>query len=138
MMRATGIRAALVAGLATVMVVACILWNIEAPTRLGFAVLTQQYMALQLGLALTIAYLNFDFRGQEKERVGWIDGGIALIAFGVLMYAAWDFVWLLKEQPYRPWQITLVGSVVVIAVMEGVRRRAGWITSTPIPAAASR
>ncbi|BBU56245.1 hypothetical protein KU6B_25100 [Mameliella alba] len=124
---ATGIRAPLVAVLATTMVVACILWNIEAPTRLGVAILTQQYMALQLGLALTIAYLNFDFRGQEKDRTGWIDGGIALIAFGVLMYAAWDFVWLLREQPYRPWQITLVGTVVVIAVMEGVRRRAGWM-----------
>ena len=127
MKQALNIRDGLVAVFGTTMVVACILWNLEAPTRLGYAVLTQQYMAFQLGLALTIAFLQFGFRGGDKERPGWIDGAVALIAFGVLMYAAWDFVWLLREQAYRPWQITLIGTVVVIAVMEGVRRRAGWM-----------
>ncbi|MBT8455198.1 MAG: TRAP transporter fused permease subunit [Rhodobacteraceae bacterium] len=121
------IRDALVAAFGATMVVACILWNIEAPTRLGFAILTQQYMAFQLGLALAIAFLQFGVRGGEKDRAGWIDGAIALIAFAVLMYAAWDFVWLLREQAYRPWQITVIGAVVVVVVMEGVRRRAGWM-----------
>jgi TRAP transporter 4TM/12TM fusion protein len=117
----------LIAFFATLMCVACILWNIEAPTRLGFAILKQQYMAFQLGLALTIAYLRYNAHGETKDNVGWLDGAIALIAFAVLMYAAYDFSWLLKEQAYRPWQITVVGAVVTIAVMEGVRRRAGWM-----------
>ncbi|NNF73048.1 MAG: TRAP transporter fused permease subunit, partial [Rhodobacteraceae bacterium] len=121
------IRDGLVAAFGATMVVACILWNIEAPTRLGLAILTQQYMAFQLGLALAIAFLQFGVRGGEKDRAGWIDGAIALIAFAVLMYAAWDFVWLLREQAYRPWQITVIGAVVVVVVMEGVRRRAGWM-----------
>lgn len=116
-----------IATLATMMVVACILWNIEAPTRLGFAVLNQQYMAFQLGLALALAYLIYGPTGKEKGRPGVIDALIGLSAFAVLMYAAWDFVWLLKEQAYRPWQITMIGAVVTIAVMEGVRRRAGWM-----------
>ncbi|MCB2100258.1 MAG: TRAP transporter large permease subunit, partial [Rhodobacterales bacterium] len=118
---------ALVAGLATLMCLACFLWNVEAPTRLGVAILKQQYMALQLGLALTIAYLKFGFRGQKKAAPGWIDGLAAAVVFAVLMYAAWDFSWLLKEQSYRPWQITMIGTVVVIAVLEGIRRRAGWM-----------
>ena len=117
----------IIAGLATAMVVACILWNIEAPTRLGVAILTQQYMALQLGLALAIAYLRYDWRGEEKPRIGWIDGGITVVAFSVLIYAAWDFSWLLTEQFYRPWQIVMIGTVVTFAVLEGVRRRAGWM-----------
>ncbi|WP_216665226.1 TRAP transporter fused permease subunit [Pseudoruegeria sp. HB172150] len=117
----------LVAIMATVMCVACILWNVEAPTRMGVAILTQQYMALQLGLAITIAFLRYDWRGQEKPRVGWIDGIVAGIAFVTLMYTAWDFNWLLQEQFYRPWQITVIGTVVTITVMEGIRRRAGWM-----------
>jgi len=117
----------LIAGLATTMVVACILWNIEAPTRLGVAILTQQYMALQLGLALMLAYLKFGFQGEEKTATGWIDLVFVVAAGAVLLYAAYDFVWLLKEQAYRPWQITVIGAVVVVAVMEGVRRRAGWM-----------
>ncbi|MCB1884379.1 MAG: TRAP transporter fused permease subunit, partial [Geminicoccaceae bacterium] len=99
--------------------------NLDAPIRLGFAVLTQQYMAFQLGLALTLAYIRFGWRGGDKPGIGLVDGLIALVAFATLMYTAWDFAWLLKEQSYRPWQITVIGAVVVLAVMEGVRRRAG-------------
>jgi TRAP transporter 4TM/12TM fusion protein len=116
----------LIAILAVTMTVACMLWNVEAPTRLGIAVLKQQYMALQLGLALTIVFLRFNAKGDVKERLGWIDAVIALIAFSVLMYAAWDFSWLLTEQAYRPWQIVMIGTVVTITVMEGIRRRTGW------------
>lgn len=120
-------RNSVVAILATAMCVFCILWNVEAPTRLGFAILKQQYMALQLGLALTIAYLHYGARGNVKESLGWIDALIALVVFLVLMYTAYDFNWLLKQQAYRPWQITVIGLVVTITVMEGVRRRAGWM-----------
>ena len=116
----------LVATLSVTMTVACMLWNIEAPTRLGFAILKQQYMALQLGLALTILFLRFNLKGDVKKHLGWIDGVIALIVFSVLMYAAWDFSWLLEEQAYRPRQIVMIGTVVTIAVMEGIRRRTGW------------
>ena len=116
----------LIAMLAVTMTVACMLWNVEAPTRLGFAVLKQQYMALQLGLALTIVFLRFNWKGDVKHGLGWIDGVIALVAFLVLMYAAWDFSWLLAEQAYRPWQIVIIGAVVTITVMEGIRRRTGW------------
>lgn len=116
-----------VAVMATTMCVTCILWNVEAPTRLGKAILVQQYMAFQLGLALAIAYLQFGIRGENKAKIGMIDGLIAIISFGVLMYAAWDFSWLLQEQAYRPWQITIIGAVVTLAVMEGVRRKAGFM-----------
>jgi TRAP-type uncharacterized transport system fused permease subunit len=116
-----------IAGLATLICFACFLWNIEAPTRLGVAILSQQYMALQLGLALTIAFLRYGPDGKSKSDVGWVDGLIAAVAFCVLMYAAWDFSWLLHEQAYRPWQITMIGAVVTVVVMEGVRRRAGWM-----------
>jgi len=112
---------------AVTMVVACILWNVEAPTRLGFAILKQQYMAFQLGLALTIAFLRFDLAGRVRETDSWIDYAIALTAFAVLMYTAWDFSWLLREQAYRPWQITVIGAVITVTVMEGIRRRAGWM-----------
>lgn len=116
----------IIATLSTLMCVACILWNLEVPTRIGIALLTQQYMAFQLGLALTLCYLSFNFKGQAKARVGWFDALVAAICFVVLMYAAWDFSWLLTEQYYRPWQITMIGTVITIAVMEGIRRRAGW------------
>jgi TRAP transporter 4TM/12TM fusion protein len=116
----------IIAILAVTMTVACMLWNVEAPTRLGFAILKQQYMALELGLALTIVFLRFNAKGDVKDRLGWIDGTFAFVAFAILMYAAWNFQWLLAEQAYRPWQIVMIGTVVTITVMEGIRRRTGW------------
>ncbi|MDG4717927.1 MULTISPECIES: TRAP transporter permease [Thalassospira] len=127
MINSASLRTHLITILASSMVVACILWNLETPIRLGFAVLPQQYMAFQLGMALTIAYLKFNFRGEEKQVIGWFHGTFAAIIFAVLMYAAIDFVWLLKEQSYRPWQITMIGAVVTLAVVEGIRRRTGWM-----------
>ncbi|URK17583.1 TRAP transporter fused permease subunit [Thalassospira sp. GO-4] len=127
MINSASLRNHLITALASSMVVACILWNLEAPIRLGFAVLPQQYMAFQLGMALTIAYLKFNFRGEEKQTIGWFHGTVAAIIFAVLMYAALDFVWLLQEQAYRPWQITLIGAVVTLGVVEGIRRRTGWM-----------
>lgn len=116
-----------VAVLASAMCVLCIMWNVELHTRLGFALLRQQYMALQLGLALAIVFLRFGFSGKPVSRPGIVGIGAALICLGTLLYASVDFVWLLKEQFYRPWQITLIGTVVVLAVMEGIRRRAGMM-----------
>ncbi|HKJ61600.1 MAG TPA: hypothetical protein VKA94_06340 [Hyphomicrobiales bacterium] len=85
----------LIAILASTMCVACILWNIETPTRLGVAILTEQYLSLQLGLALTICFLRFDWSGARKTLVGWFDAGFAAVCFLVLMYAALDFSRLL-------------------------------------------
>jgi TRAP transporter 4TM/12TM fusion protein len=117
----------IVAAMASLMVVVNILWNLETPTRLGFAILPQQYMAFQLALALALCFIRFNWRGQASTGSAWVDRGIALIVFAVVMYCAYDYVWLLREQPYRPWQITVIGAVVTLAVMEGVRRRAGWM-----------
>jgi len=117
----------IISSLATIMCVAGFLWNIEAPTRLGFAILKQQYMAFQLGIALAILFLRFGISGRINSKVGWIDGAAATVSLIVLMYAAWDFSWLLFEQSYRPWQITVIGTVVTVAVMEGIRRRTGYM-----------
>lgn len=114
-----------IAILATAMVLACIAYNLELHTRMGFALLRQQYMAMQLGFALSISFLRFGPSGRAASQPNVVDLAISLICLGVLLYASIDFVWLLREQFYRPWQITLVGTVVVLAVMEGIRRRAG-------------
>jgi TRAP transporter 4TM/12TM fusion protein len=112
-------------GLSVVMVAACIAWNLELPLRLGYAVLKQQYMAFQLGLALTLFYLSQVMAGPRTAWLQGVHGLAALVVFGTLMYTAWSFAWLLKEQAYRPWQIAAVGTVVVIAVMHGILRLAG-------------
>lgn len=69
-----------VAMLSALMVIACILWNLEAHTRLGVAVLSQQYMALQLGLAIAIVFLHHGADVATGVLSRWRDRGVALLA----------------------------------------------------------
>lgn len=101
-----------------------ILWNLEAGTRLGVAILKQQYMTVQLGLALMIVY---SVAAIDRPKLSLPFLTLTLIIFVTLGYLAWDFDWLLREQSYRPIEITIVASVIVATVMEGIRRRLGYV-----------
>jgi len=107
------------------MCTACILWNINLPTKLGFAILTEQYMAFQLGLAITIAFLMFDYKGQKKKEINLIDLILAFVGFSILLWATFSFPQLLLNQAYHPVGITIIGAVVVILTLEGIRRKVG-------------
>ena len=114
-------KSQLIAAAAATMTVLCVLWNIDLPTRLGVAFLTEQYMAVQLGLALLILFMGF-----SGHKIGqWIGLLSALVVVLSLGYMAVNYDDLLAEQAYRPPVLTVLGSVVVFGVLEGVRRRAG-------------
>lgn len=107
------------------MTVACVLWNLDVPTRLGVALLTEQYLALQLGLAICIVFLSSTFTRASVERAGAVNATIAVVGLLTLLYTAWNYVALLREQAFRPPVLTWVGTAIVLCVVEGVRRRAG-------------
>ena len=109
--------------LAGLISVLCIAWNIDLPYYFGVAYLTEQYMALQLGVALALMFL---LHVRWANRLSLINLIAAVTVMVVLGYAAWEFDELLAEQAYRPWVITLIGAVVVLSVMEGIRRQSGW------------
>ena len=100
----------------------CVIWNLEIPTRMGFAVLTQQYMSVQLGLALLITFLSLG-QGKSLLRPLWLISCVLILL--TFAYMTVNFEWLLTEQSYRPIQITFIGTVVVLCVLEGIRRRIG-------------
>ncbi|UCH73519.1 MAG: TRAP transporter fused permease subunit [Rhodospirillales bacterium] len=108
-----------------VMTLACVLWNLDVPLRLGFAILTEQYLALQLGLAICIVFLGSRFTRAETDQPGLVNWLIAIVGLVTLLYTAVSYVDLLREQPFRPPALTFIGAVVVLCVLEGIRRRAG-------------
>lgn len=118
----TTITTIIISTLSVIMTLACILWNIDAPTRVGLAILTEQYMALQLGLAITISYLLISSNNKSQQLINII---AALTGFVVLMYTAFNYVELLQEQAYRPVSLTIIGAAITILVLEGIRRRTG-------------
>lgn len=111
---------------AFLMTVSCILWNLDLPTRLGVAILTEQYLALVLGLAICILFLTVSWTRQRGRPPGALDIVLALVGLGTLVYTAFAYVALLNEIAYRPPAITFIGAVITVLVMEGVRRNSGW------------
>jgi TRAP transporter 4TM/12TM fusion protein len=118
--------ALLVKACAFMMTVSCILWNLDLPTRLGVAILTEQYLALILGLAICILFLTVSWTRQRGRPPGLLDIGLALLGLGTLVYTAFAYVGLLNEIAFRPPAITFVGAVITVLVLEGVRRNSGW------------
>ena len=116
------LASSLIALIAILMTTFCILWNLEITTRLGMAVLSQQYMAVQLGFALLITFLSVY---QHSMSLHSLWAGVCLVTALIFLYLVWSFEWLLTEQSYRPVQITIIGTVIVLAVLEGIRRRIG-------------
>ncbi len=115
----------LISAAASLMTLLCVLWNLDVPTRLSMAFLTEQYMAVQLGLALVILFLTRHGKGAKTQiYLGYLTATICGVG---LFYMAANYSDLLAEQAYKPPILTLLGGIVVLSVIEGVRRRAGLV-----------
>jgi TRAP transporter 4TM/12TM fusion protein len=109
--------------LAVILTATGILWLLDAPRHLGLVVLTEQYLALMIGLAtlagLVIAPLSPRFR-----LLDWAFGLLCLIAW---LWLGWNYeAWLLDAANRGPekW----VPAVIAIAgVIEGTRRHCGLV-----------
>ena len=104
----------------------CILWNIDLPIRLGIPVLTEQVLAMMLGLAICMLFLTTRVNGTRDAKPSLIDYLFAFSGLVALTYAAFRYPALLQQISDRPLSITIIGSIVVICVMEGLRRSAGY------------
>lgn len=105
--------------------VLCIFWNLNVPTRLGSAILTEQFLAAELALAVCLLFLTSGFRGRTASP-GLLNIALGLTGLVVIGYAAFAFPDLLKQIAFRPVILTVIGCVVVALVLEGVRRGSGW------------
>ena len=118
--------AVLVKACAFLITLSCVLWNLDLPTRLRIAVLTEQYLSLVLGMSICIVFLNLSWRRQRDGGISVLDLGCALLGLSTLGYAAFAYAGLLNEIAFRPPVLTFIGTVVTLLVLEGVRRSSGW------------
>ncbi|MCT7374122.1 TRAP transporter permease [Chelativorans salis] len=100
-----------------------ILWLLDLPRRLGLLVITEQYLALMIGLAVLAGLVVAPLKGRLHV-VDWLFGLACLAAW---CWLAWNYeVWLLDPVNRGPekW----VPAVVAIAgVIEATRRHCGMV-----------
>ena len=96
--------------------------------KLGLVLMTQQILALILGLALVIVFVSKPARfGGPRLRLPWYDVIAALMAFAACLYVAIDYITIVRTIFSIPLPSLIAGTVIVLASAECLRRTAGTL-----------
>jgi len=110
----------------TAITVIAILWVLEVPSQLGFALFPQQMMAAAFAFALAALFLTLPARrGAPRVRVPWYDLVCAAASFAVMAYVTIAYDQLVADVPLRTPDTIILGAIVTIFALEGLRRAAG-------------
>ncbi|RDV03117.1 TRAP transporter permease [Undibacter mobilis] len=97
-------------------------WVIDLPRRLfGLSFYTEQLLAVCLGLALALSFINARY---QRPVIGWIGAALALIICGYIAYRYEDLTLSIAMLPTEG----VIGSaIIVLLVLEATRRSAGGV-----------
>tara|TARA_R110002020_G_scaffold26460_31_gene85576 strand:- start:108 stop:2060 length:1953 start_codon:yes stop_codon:yes gene_type:complete len=115
-----------VATAAAAITVVAVLWALGVFWRMGYAVYTEQPLAAMLGLGLFIVFLTRNWGGHKIARPGWSGIALAVLSLAVCAYIAYDYPRLAQDIYHNPVETFIVGGVVGLLALEGVRRASGW------------
>jgi len=104
------------------MLVALIAWIVDLPGRLGLLLFTEQYLAFVAGLAVTTALLPPAGRHAAVRLLGHAAAGVVLAAF---VWVALIYPDLERRLAAPPPHAIALGIVMILGVLEAVRRRTG-------------
>jgi TRAP transporter 4TM/12TM fusion protein len=104
-----------------------IAWTFQVASRLGYSVYKEQFLLLCLGLAGAIVYVTNRVDRRKTPTPPLIDWALALLTLGVTIYIAWYYEWFLLNAAYKPPLMLALGTILILLVMEGLRRVSGWV-----------
>jgi TRAP transporter 4TM/12TM fusion protein len=104
-----------------------ICWTFQVASRLGISVYKEQFLLLCLGLAGAIVYLTIRANRSKTSKPPLIDWALALVTLGVTFYVAWYYEWFLLNAAYKPPLMLVLGTIIILLVMEGLRRVSGLV-----------
>jgi len=102
-----------------------ILWTFQVPSQLGIAVFKEQFLLASLGLAGAAVFLTVRYDGGRSKQPLLVDWVAAALMIAVPSYIAWDYERFLADAPYGTTEMLVLGAILVVLIMEGLRRVAG-------------
>lgn len=117
-----------VATLAGLLTLVAIIQAASVPSRLGYAYYTEQFLAVVLGLSLGIVFL-VSGRGEDdaaSKGPSALDWGLSGLGLSVSFYVAVAYPSLLTRMMFLPMDALIVGGILMVLVLEGLRRAVGW------------
>jgi TRAP transporter 4TM/12TM fusion protein len=104
----------------------CLCWVGQIPYYFGKAFYQEQFLAIVLGLALALVYNALDRRGKPHKTFSPIDTVLGLIGLVAAGWIAWRWDVLLMDVSYRTPEILVLSAIMLVLVLEGLRRATGW------------
>jgi TRAP transporter 4TM/12TM fusion protein len=104
-----------------------IIWAFQVPSRLGISVYKEQFLLLCLGLSGAVVYLTTRYDRRKSATPPPYDWALAFVMLAVTFYIAWNYEWYLDNAAYTPPSMLPLATVIVLLVMEGLRRVSGWV-----------
>lgn len=112
---------ALLGVLTTAIPIVGILWVLAVLDRVGINLVSQQVVAIMLGLASAAAFLHYPYR----HIPGWIDTALAILAAGCWFWMAYNFIdWTVSLADRTP-PMWGPGVIAILLLLEGVRKALG-------------
>ncbi|CAN0488150.1 unnamed protein product [Ectocarpus sp. 12 AP-2014] len=94
----------------------------------GFYPIGNAFIYYLIGLFLSAALLIFPARKADAERLPWYDWVFASAALGGAIYLGLNGLRMTQQgwEYFAPLEATLVATIMLLLVLEGVRRCGGW------------
>ncbi|EAQ02215.1 hypothetical protein OB2597_19071 [Pseudooceanicola batsensis HTCC2597] len=101
-----------------------VIWVLAIPQRMGFLIYPEQVAALMLGAALCVAFSRDAATSSGPKLL--IDAVLAILALSVGAYVYVRFPVLSEGSHLYPTEAFILGLLVALLVLEGLRRVVGW------------
>jgi TRAP transporter 4TM/12TM fusion protein len=113
--------------LAACMILAAMGWALSLQRTVGLDLYPQQFFAGILFFTLPLAFLSLPARrGTERVRVPWFDLALAALAMVAVGYVAVRYPAIVLMIFARPLEVWLPGLVIIMLLLEALRRATGW------------
>ena len=105
-----------------------VLFNFEIPSRLGAAMLQEQYLGIILILVLTSVFLSMPAgRRASRQKAPWYDLVFSFLSIVVGLYLVVFYPRIVNEIGELTPDKVILGSIALLLVMEANRRMTGWV-----------
>jgi TRAP transporter 4TM/12TM fusion protein len=112
-------------GLAIVLTLAALGWAADIYRTFGLLLINEQFNAFMLAIALLLVYLTVRRRKNQHGPAPWYELVIAVIGAVAALYVCYDYRALSDAIAFRPLHGVIVGGILLVLVLEGLRRVSG-------------
>lgn len=121
-----GLHALVISILAGSLTLMALAWAVDLFRQIGLNIYNEQYVAAMLGLALATVFVSRPLRGRTRPTLPWYDLLAAVLGMVACGYVAATYPSLLERLWMRPTDALVVGGIILVLSIEGLRRATGW------------